>query len=158
MKIINFPFRVKEEIVRGVALQVFLGSLFSIIFQSIIPVYVLFLDFFIRAVVNPGFSPLVKVSQRIQGFTHYRKRLVTFKPKRFAAFIGLTMTGVALVLFSTGLVIPGVIVMSILALFSFLESFFKFCAGCKIFALLIKVGIFSEELCEDCLFEAGGGI
>lgn len=158
MKIINFPFRVKEEIVRGVALQVFIGSLLSIIFQSAIPVIILFFDFFIRAVINPGFSPLVKVSQRIQNVTHYRKRLVTFKPKRFAAFIGLTMTAIAIVLFSYNLVVAGVVVMSILALFSFLESFFKFCAGCKIFALLIKVGLFKEELCEDCVFQAGEGI
>ncbi|NQT60306.1 MAG: DUF4395 family protein [Bacteroidetes bacterium] len=50
------------------------------------------------------------------------------------------------------------IIIAILALFSFLEVFLKFCAGCKIFGLLIKLGLLKEEVCLDCVLPGGDGI
>jgi hypothetical protein len=38
----------------------------------------------------------------------------------------------------------------LLTIFSFLEGFFDFCAGCKIYGLLIHLNIFNEEDCIDC--------
>jgi hypothetical protein len=31
-----------------------------------------------------------------------------------------------------------------------LESVFAFCIGCKIFAVLMRVGVIPEEICEEC--------
>lgn len=153
------PFRVNEQGVRGVALQVFLLSVISILTKSKIPVAILVLDFFIRVTLSPGFSPLALISRSIiVPITRFKLRIVAYKPKRFAAGIGATMSLLALILFSIGNVSVGVIVLGILSIFSFLEFAFAFCAGCKIFALLIKAGIFSEELCEDCVLPTGDGI
>ena len=33
---------------------------------------------------------------------------------------------------------------------AFLEAAFGFCLGCKIFAVLIRAGIVSETVCEEC--------
>lgn len=152
-------FRVKEEIVRGVALQVFILSLVAIFTSHIIPIVVLLADFVIRVFIHPSYSPLVWTSNKIIcPILKYRKRIVTFKPKRFAAGIGLFLTTITIYLHIIDLDIIKIIVLSILAFFSFLETFFKFCAGCKIFGLLIKLKIIPEEVCEDCAFQGGEGI
>lgn len=153
-----YPFRAKEEIIRGVALQVFLLSVTAILTMSIIPIIILIGDFCIRSIVNPNLSPLVLISKKILPLTKFRKKMVTFKPKRFAAFIGLFMSLTAAALYLNNLYIGVVIVLSILSIFSFLESFFKFCAGCKIFGLLMKIGILKEDECIDCVLPGGDGI
>ena len=147
-------FRVKEEIVRGVALQVFILSLVAIFTSHIVPIIILLTDFIIRVLLHPSYSPLVWISGKvINPIVKYRKRIITFKPKRFAAGIGIFMSALALYFYIVDLSVLKNIVLSILALFSFLETFFKFCAGCKIFGLLIKLKILPEEVCEDCSFQ-----
>ena len=42
------------------------------------------------------------------------------------------------------------VVLGMLAMAATLESVFAFCLGCKAFALLMKVGIIPEEVCERC--------
>ena len=158
MKSRIFPFRAKEEIIRGVALQVFILSVIAVLTQSIIPVLILIMDFSIRCLINPNLSPLVYISKKIVPITNFRKKMVTFKPKRFAAFIGLFITLTILILLLSSLFIPATIVMLVLTTFSFLETFFKFCAGCKIFGLFMKLGILKEDECIDCVLPGGSGI
>jgi hypothetical protein len=31
-----------------------------------------------------------------------------------------------------------------------LESIFAYCLGCKVFAILMRVGLVPEEICEEC--------
>lgn len=156
---ITRPYRVSEPAVRGVALQVFISSLISIFTGSAIPLYVLAGDFFIRAFLTPQWSPLAWISRKIiVPLAGFRKKQVVFKPKRFAALIGLTMSVLSLVFFLQGNLIVGIALMSILALFSSLEAFFRFCAGCKIFGLMMKLGLVKEDECPDCVYLDGGGI
>ncbi len=154
----RFPFRAKEEIIRGVALQVFVLSVVAILTMSIIPIIILVGDFCIRSMVSPNYSPLVLISQKILPATNFRKKMVTFKPKRFAAYIGLFMSLTIMILHLNNLYIWVAIVLSVLTLFSFLETFFKFCAGCKIFGLLMKLGIIKDDECIDCVLPGGDGI
>ena len=42
------------------------------------------------------------------------------------------------------------IVLGLLAAAAFLESAFGLCLGCKVFALLIRLGVVPEEVCERC--------
>ena len=58
----------------------------------------------------------------------FRPHLVAGPPKRFAA----TIVG------------------GIMLLFPALESFAGVCVGCKIFALLMKVGVIPQEVCAAC--------
>ncbi len=159
MKTIERPFRVKEQDIRGVALQVFILAVISIYTLSIIPILVLIVDFFIRSILTPKYSLLAIISKRVIGrVIKFRNRIVVFKPKRFAAGIGLFMSLAALFFILTGYIQIAIITLAILSLFSFLEAFFKFCAGCKIFGLLIKLKIIKEEECIDCVFQSGDGI
>jgi len=72
-------------------------------------------------------------------------------PKRFAQGIGATMsvTAVALhfVLGATG--VANVLVAMILFAAT-LESAFAFCIGCRIFAVLMRLGVIPEDVCADC--------
>lgn len=153
-----FPYRAKENIIRGVALQVFLISVLAIFTTSLIPIIILIGDFTVRCLINPNLSPLVFISKKIQPLTRFRKKTVIFKPKRFAAFIGLAMSLVALILQLNNQYLWTTVVLGILALFSFLETFFKFCAGCKIFGILMKLKIIKEDECLDCVIPGGDGI
>jgi len=153
------PKRVKEPVVRGVAVQVFILAIAALYWKSPIPVYVLLGDFFIRVALGPRFSPLASLSRFIiVPLLRFPARLVMLRPKRFAAGIGLFMSAAALLLFFLDQPLLMQLVLGILALFSFLEAFFRFCAGCKIFGLLIRLGWVGEELCEDCVFPGGEGI
>lgn len=159
MSRIKIPFRVNEQGVRGVAAQVFLISVVTILTKSAIPVTILIIDFFVRAFFIPQYSILALISRKIVApLLGFKKRVITFKPKRFAAGIGMIMAITAFVLLLKGLIIPAIIALSILALFSFLEAVFRFCAGCKIFSLLIKLRVIPEEECKDCVLGFGDGI
>ncbi len=159
MKKLNRPYRVSEKAVRGVALQVFILSLATILTGSYIPVIILLFDFAIRVILIPQFSPLAWISRKlIVPIAGFRKKQVVFKPKRFAAAIGMVMSALSLFFFYQEKTPAALTTISILALFSFLEAFFKFCAGCKIFGLLMKLGIVSEDECPDCVYGDGSGI
>ena len=159
MKRLNRPYRVSEAAVRGVALQVFLLSLTAIFTNSNIFVILLLADFAIRVVLIPRFSPLALISGKIiTPLAGFRRKQVIFKPKRFAALIGLCMSIAALLFSIFNLQIFFTITLSVLALFSFLEAFFKFCAGCKIFGLLMKSDLVKEDECPDCVYINGSGI
>ncbi|MBI9105040.1 MAG: DUF4395 domain-containing protein, partial [Spirochaetales bacterium] len=121
--------------------------------------FILAVDFFIRAILTPRFSLLAFISRKlIVPVAGFRRRMIMFKPKRFAAGIGLFMTGASLIFHYYDITFIFIVFMSILILFSFLETFLKFCAGCKIFGILIKLEILDEEECTDCKFEDGSGI
>jgi len=159
MKRLNRPFRVNEAIVRGVAIQVFIFSLTAILTGSLIPVIILLADFSIRVILIPKFSLLVLLSRKlIVPIAGFKRKQIVFKPKRFAASIGLIMSIAALLLGLYNIDFIFTITLSILALFSFLEAFFRFCAGCKIFGLLMFLGLVKEDECPDCVYTNGSGI
>lgn len=159
MKRINRPYRVSEPVVRGVALQVLILSVLSILTGSYIPLVLLAADFFTRALIHPKWSPLARISERIiVPLQLFRRKQVVFKPKRFAAFIGLTLTLASLSFHLFGIRDVTIYLLLLLAFFSFLEAFFRFCAGCKIFGLLIKLKLVKEDECPDCVYLDGSGI
>ena len=72
-------------------------------------------------------------------------------PKRFAQAMGAALLTVA----AFGCAIAGVgLVAAVLAVivvvFAVLESGLGFCAGCQIFALLMRMGIIPQSVCEGC--------
>jgi hypothetical protein len=42
------------------------------------------------------------------------------------------------------------VVLGLLVVAAFLESVFGLCLGCRAFALLMRVGVIPEEICERC--------
>ncbi len=161
------PERINEAPVRGVATLVSaavaaalaLAALLSAPWIAGAAAAALSVDFTLRAAGRSALSPLAGLSGSLQGSVfRYKSRMITAQPKRFAAGIGAFMTALAAGSWLAGW--DGALYGSLAALllFSFLEAAFRFCAGCKMFALLVRLGLLREDVCYDCVFPGGEGI
>jgi hypothetical protein len=77
--------------------------------------------------------------------------LIFFNPDTFAGWVN-SMFGIDELLPTTKNFMPpgtGITLVTVCLSFMWLEAVFGFCVGCKVHALLAKVGIFKEE-CEAC--------
>jgi hypothetical protein len=72
-------------------------------------------------------------------------------PKRFAQGIGAAFSLAATTLaFGFGRERAAFGLVGVLGLFAALESAFGFCLGCRVFAVLMRLGIIPGEVCADC--------
>ncbi len=107
--------------------------------------------FVARVASGPRFSPLGLLATRVVAPRLPRfEKLVPGPPKRFAQAIGVAFTVTASVLWLVGEPGAARIVVAMLAGAAFLEAAFGFCLGCRIFAVLMKVGVVPESVCEEC--------
>ncbi|WP_319561085.1 DUF4395 family protein [Marispirochaeta sp.] len=157
---------VNERVIRGIAIQVFVLSLaaLALVLRGHTPasfwiLAFLLADFTLRSAGLGKISLTAALAKALAGKVFsFRPRLISAKPKRFAAGIG------AFISLASGLLLfvqiePGAaLLLAVLALFSFLEWAVRFCAGCRIFALLVRLGLASDDLCVDCVLPDGNGI
>ena len=148
----RFPRRTPEIVVRISAAEVFLLSVAAAVSGFMwIPLF-LAGDFALRAFFAPKLSPVGYVARgSARTFGGRMDRLVFSAPKRFAATIGFSLSILAFVLGAAGIANGTRLVMVVLAIFSGLESFAGFCAGCKIYSWLIQMGLISRDNCPDCV-------
>jgi Domain of unknown function (DUF4395) len=71
-------------------------------------------------------------------------------PKRFAQAIGVVFSVTALILAGLGWWTAAEVFLGLLAAAAFLESALGLCLGCKAFAVLMRVGVVPEGICERC--------
>jgi hypothetical protein len=107
--------------------------------------------FVARVACGPRFSPVglfatKVVAPRLAG----RAKFVPGPPKRFAQAVGVLFSVTASVLWLVGETGPARVVVLMLAAAAFLEAAFALCLGCKAFAVLMRVGVIPESVCEDC--------
>jgi hypothetical protein len=151
MSTLSTPSKVNGGAVRIVALLTVIVALVSAITGSPWPAAVLALDFAVRGLVTPRLSPLAAAARRLQPVSPFSGTPIFFAPKRFAARIGLILSaGGAAALFFGELTL-GAVILGVLALFAFLEGAFDFCVACKIYGILIRMGIIPRENCPDCV-------
>ena len=107
--------------------------------------------FLARVASGPRFSPLGLVATKVVASRLPRfEKLVPGPPKRFAQAIGVVFSVTASVLWLLGQTGAARIVVALLAGAAFLEAAFGFCLGCRIFAVLMRVGVIPESVCEEC--------
>jgi hypothetical protein len=106
--------------------------------QSIIPLVFLVIDFLFRASDLSKFSPVAISSKNIVKIFTWNDKLINAGPKIFAARIGFLLSGLILLLFVFGAIVPAFIVAGILGLFSFLESAFGLCVACEIYPFIYR--------------------
>jgi len=108
--------------------------------------------FVARALAGPRFSPLaLLVTEGVVPRLPVAQRLVAGPPKRFAQAIGAVLTVSAAVLHLVlGLEAWADALLVVLIAFATLESVFALCVGCKVFGLLMRVGVIPDEVCTDC--------
>lgn len=78
-------------------------------------------------------------------------KYVAEPPKRFAQGIGAGFSLTALFLaFVLRRTTAAYVLIGVLGVFATLESVFSLCVGCKLFALLMHLGLVPEEVCVEC--------
>lgn len=151
-KLFEFPNPVNEVSARLVAAGVVLLSLGVVVFDQTWLIAPLAYGFVARVLTGPTLSPLGQLVTRvITPALPFEARMVPGPPKRFAQGIGATLSVAAAVAhFGFGATGLAVVLVAMITAAASLEASLGFCLGCKIFALLMKVGVIPEETCEAC--------
>jgi Domain of unknown function (DUF4395) len=146
-----FPNPVNEKaarVVAGVVLATVVTILATSWYWLLIP---LAYGFWARVLTGPTLSPLGMLAQRVIAPRLGPSKPVPGPPKRFAQGMGAVISTAALVL----ALIVGTHPAADVVLLAFipaagLESIFGYCVGCKVFALLMRVGVVPESTCLEC--------
>lgn len=150
-RLFSFPNPVNEVSARLVAGGVVVMAVLTISLNLKWATVVLFYGFVARVLTGPTLSPLGQLVTRVvTPRLGLAERPVAGPPKRFAQGMGVAFSGTALVLTGLGYWGAGQIVLSLLVAAALLESALGLCLGCKVFAVLMKVGVVPEEVCERC--------
>lgn len=149
-RIFGFPDPVNEVAARTVAAGVACMALAVLVTRQWWLLWPLAYGFVARVATGPKLSPLGQFAVRVVA-PRFKARPVPGSPKRFAQGIGATVTTSAVVLhFALGADGIVLILSAAMVLFASLEAAFGFCVGCKLFALLSRLGWLPAALCEDC--------
>jgi hypothetical protein len=150
--VFSFPDPVNEVSARLVAAGVVLMGLATIALDApwiLIPVAY---GFVARVLTGPTLSPLGQLVTRVMTpRLGVEPKYVPGPPKRFAQGIGVVFSVTALVLtFGFDDFAAAKVVLALLVTAAVLESVFALCLGCKAFAVLMRLGVIPEEVCERC--------
>tara|TARA_Y100000741_G_scaffold200403_1_gene152464 strand:- start:100 stop:603 length:504 start_codon:yes stop_codon:yes gene_type:complete len=153
----SFPELINEVAARLVAIGVLVLSsvvLFLLIDKNNYVLFflsILIYGFLARVSSGPKISPLALfVTKLLVPRLNFKEKLVPGPPKRFAQGIGLIFSLSTAITFVVNLNSISIILISILILFAALEAFIGFCAGCKVFKLLMNIGLIPNDVCEKC--------
>jgi hypothetical protein len=147
----SFPNPVNEVSARLVAGGVVIMAVLTIALDLKWATVVIAYGFVARVLTGPSLSPLGQLVTRvITPRLGLAERPVAGPPKRFAQGIGVAFSLAALVLTVLGYWGAAQIVLGLLAVAATLESALGLCLGCKVFAILMRVGVVPEEVCERC--------
>jgi Domain of unknown function (DUF4395) len=146
-----FPNPVNEKaarVVAGAVLAVSVVILATGAHWLLIP---LAYGFWARVLTGPTLSPLGWAAQNVVAPAFGPKKPVPGPPKRFAQGMGAIFSTTALVLaLVLGDDTAADAVLALLVVAAGLESIFGYCLGCKVFALLMRVGVVPESVCAEC--------
>jgi Domain of unknown function (DUF4395) len=150
-ELFSFPNPVNEKAARVVAGTVLVGVIVSLLtswYWLLIP---LAYGFWARVLTGPTLSPLGWTAQNVIAPMLGEKKHVPGPPKRFAQGIGAVMSTTALILaLVAGDHAAADVVLLLFLPAAGLESIFGYCVGCKIFGLLMRVGVLPESVCAEC--------
>ena len=151
MSVLGFPDPVNEVSARLVAGGVVAMAVAAVALDWRWLTVPLAYGFVARVLTGPTASPLGQLVTRvITPRLPVAPRLVPGPPKRFAQGIGVAFSVTALLLTLAGAWPAARVVLLLLATAAFLEAAVGLCLGCRAFALLMRLGVIPEEVCERC--------
>ena len=151
--IVGFPDPVNEVSARVVASGVVVLGLATIVLDQPWLTAVIAYGFVARVVTGPTLSPLGQLATRVvTPRLAVEPRYVPGPPKRFAQAIGAVLS-VTAALLALGFGLPGAgyAVLGALMVAAGLEAALGLCLGCRMFALLMRVGVIPRDVCEHCV-------
>lgn len=151
-KLFTFPDPVNEVSARLVAAGVVVLTLVILVSGQWWLTAVLAYGFLARALTGPTLSPWGQfVTRVLTPALPFEARPTAGPPKRFAQAIGATLsTGAAIAWLGFGSATAAAVLVAMITVAASLEAFAGFCLGCKLFGLLMRVGIVPETACEAC--------
>ncbi len=150
-RIFTFPNPVDEISARLVATGVVVMTTAVVLTQQWWILVPLVYGFAARVAAGPRFSPLGLLATRIvRPRLSVAGRPVSGPPKRFAQAMGLTFSTVAAGFVLAGATGAAVVTLLLLLTAASLEAFVGLCLGCKVFAVLMRLGMIPPEVCADC--------
>jgi hypothetical protein len=147
----KYPAWISRHVVRVVAAQVVVLSALAVLtgFEPI--VWLLTVDFAIRAFLGPKFSPLATIGRQIVP-KRLQGEVVSSTPKRFAARLGFMMFATASIFWTGfGMQLVGQILVATVMVLATLEAVAGFCLGCVMYAQLVKAGLLNGNDCPTCV-------
>jgi len=151
-RLLSFPDPVNEVSARLVAAGVVVLGVLTLALGQPWMLVVLAYGFVARVLTGPSLSPLGQLATRVlTPNLPFAARYVPGPPKRFAQGIGATLSVTAVVLeLGFGQTVAASVLVAMIVVAATLESALGFCVGCKIFAVLMQLGIVPESVCERC--------
>lgn len=151
-RLFAFPNPVNEVAARTVAAGVVVIGLLTLVTGSPWLFIALAAGFVARVLTGPTLSPLGQLATRVVApALPYPPKLVDGPPKRFAQGIGATLSVAAVVArLGFGAEVLSSVLVAAIVVAAFLEAVFAFCLGCKVFAILIRIGVVPATVCADC--------
>jgi hypothetical protein len=151
-RLFSFPNPVNEISARVVAGGVVLLSAAAFITESNWLIALIAYGFVARVLTGPTLSPLGQLSTRVlTPALRFPPKLVPGPPKRFAQAIGATLSLAAVIVaFGFGVTWAAYVLVAMITVAATLESVFAICLGCKLFAVLMRLGVIPASVCERC--------
>lgn len=149
-ELFSFPNPVNEKaarVVAGVVLIALIVTLATSWYWILIP---LAYGFWARVLTGPTLSPLGWVATNVIAPRLGPKKPVSGPPKRFAQGMGAVMSTTALVLAFAVSHTAANVVLILFVLATGLESILGYCVGCRVFAVLMRLGVIPEAVCAEC--------
>jgi len=108
--------------------------------------------FIARVLTGPTLSPLGQLATRVVvPRLPLAERPVDGPPKRFAQGIGATLSSLATVAhFGFGATTLAMVAVAMIAVAATLEAALGLCIGCKLFGVLVRLGVLPDAVCATC--------
>jgi Domain of unknown function (DUF4395) len=151
-KLFGFPNPVNETSARVVAAGVVAMTGGVLVLDQPWLLFPLTYGFAARVATGPKLSPLGQLATRVvTPLLEVEHRFAPGPPKRLAQGMGLFVSATATVLYY-GFRRPRAAYGLLMALLvaAGLEAVFGFCVACKVFPVLVKVGLVPASACEEC--------
>jgi hypothetical protein len=152
MALLSFPDPVDEVSARLVAGGVVILAAATIALDQPWLLALLAYGFLARMLTGPRLSPLgLLVTRVVRPRIPAAPRLVPGPPKRFAQGVGLAFSATAALLaLGFGQTGAAYVVLGALIAAASLEAVLGLCLGCKAFAVLMRLGVVPQRVCERC--------
>ena len=148
---LSFPDPVNEKAARTVAAGVVVMSMAAIGAEQPWLLVGLAAGFWARLLTGPTLSPLGRLATSVVAPALGKPKYVPGPPKRFAQAIGAAFSTTAVLLwFGVGAHGAALAVTGVLAGAAFLEAALGLCLGCKVFGVLMRIGLIPQSVCEAC--------
>lgn len=138
--------KIDEHVARFNASLTVVLLLVYVLTSSLIPVAFLLVDFFLRGIEKPAYSPLAIVARWILSLAGVKAKPINAGPKIFAARVGVLFSVLILGSALAGWTVSAWIFTAIFGICAFLEAVVGFCVACKLYPLLYKLVYQSGKL------------